>query len=320
MGINVLSLCDGMSCGHIALDRAGIRVDKYFASEIKDIAIKVTMNNYPNTIQIGDVHNINYKNGVLHTENGDFIINIDLVIFGSPCQSFSQAIRADMRTGLKDKMRSGLFFECYRVLNEVKPKWYLFENVGGMKDSDRDILSSMMGVNPIKINSALVSAALRSRYYWSNIPVVGLPRNKNIKLQSALVYGYTERDKARCLMASDSRPNKTPIKMFHRYYSIGFTTLIFKSKEHYQKCLDEYKRLTGGNRKVKAETLDHYTGHVFDGVRYMNQKELEACQTVPQGYTKCLTRNEAANVLGDGWTVDIIAWIFSFMKNEFGNH
>lgn len=105
--------------------------------------------------------------------------------------------------------------------------------------------------------------------------------------------------------------------MFHRYYSTGFTTLIFKSKEHYEECVAEYKRIAGDKRKVQANQLDDYTGNVFDGVRYLTQEELELCQTVPPGYTKCLTRNEAADVLGDGWTVDVIAHIFEGLPAEY---
>ena len=120
--LNVLSLCDGMSCGHIALDQAGFKVNKYYASEIKNIAIKVTNENYPETIQIGDVNKVSYKGGVLFTENGEYSEKFDLVIFGSPCQSFSIAIPSEMRIGLQDMKRSGLFYECYRVLKEVNPK------------------------------------------------------------------------------------------------------------------------------------------------------------------------------------------------------
>lgn len=312
--MNVLSLCDGIGCGRIALERANIKVDKYFASEIKENAIKVAINNYPDIIEIGDVCNVRYINGELFTEKGNFKTNIDLVIFGSPCQSFSIAIKKDMRVGLNDKKRSGIFLECYRILKEIKPKYFFFENVASMKKEDRDLLSIYLGVNPVRINSSLVSAALRDRYYWTNIPIIGLPANKDIKLQNILTEGYTDRDKARCLMARDCAPLRTPIKMFHRYYSTGFTTLIFKSKEHYLNCVKEYNKITGGKRKIKAEGLNNYSGSVFNECRYMNQEELEICQTMPKGYTSCLSRDEAANVLGDGWTIDIITWFFSFIN------
>ena len=282
--MNILSLCDGMSCCHIALDRAGIPVDKYFAAEIKDIGIKVTKANYPDTIHIGDVNKITYKDGTLYTENGNYKVKIDMVAFGSPCQSFSQAMKADMRIGLADKVRSGLFLECYRILKEVNPKWFLLENVGSMRKEDQQFLTECMGVEPIRINSSLVCSALRDRLYWTNIPNVTKPEDKGIKLQNILTSGYTDRDKARALLVSDSRPLVSKDKMLHRYKK--FTTIVWE-----EKCND-------------------------DSIRYLNQTELERCQTVPEGYTSCLTKNEAANVLGDGWTIDVIAHIFSGLTKQ----
>jgi hypothetical protein len=304
-----------MSCGHIALDRAGIEVEQYFAAEIKEIGIKVTKENYPDTIHIGDVNKVSFKDGVLHTEKGDFNVgHIDLVMFGSPCQTFSIAMPTEQRTGLENLKKSGLFYECNRILNEVNPTYFLMENVASMKKEDVATISSLLEVDPIKINSSTIGPALRNRWYWTNIPNVTQPETKEGNLQNILVSGWTDRDKARNLLVSDSRPLTTPVKMFHRYYSTGFTTLIFKSEEHYKQCVEEYERLTGGKRKLTAKDLDGYTGNVFDGVRYLNQEELEKCQTVPEGYTKCLTRNEAADVLGDGWTVDVIAHIFTSLK------
>ena len=286
-GITVLSLCDGMSCCHIALDKVGIKVDRYFAAEIKEIGIKVTKENYPDTIHIGDVNKISYNDGVLYTENGNYAVGkIDLVAFGSPCQSFSQAMKADMRIGLEDKIRSGLFLECYRILREVNPTWFLLENVASMKTEDRDFLSKCMGVQPIRINSKLVGPALRDRLYWTNIPNVTQPEDRNITLQSVLTSGYTDREKARALLVSDSRPLTDKQRMIHRYRNTGFTTIVWEEE---------------GNDNT---------------IRYMNQTELERCQTVPEGYTRCLTRNEAADVLGDGWTVDVIAHILSGLKSE----
>jgi hypothetical protein len=280
--MKVLSLCDGMSVAHIALDKAGIPVEEYYAAEIKKIAIKVAKDNYPDTIHIGDVNKVSYKDGVLYTENGDFTVgHIDLMVFGSPCQSFSIAMKTDMRVGLEDKERSGLFLECYRILKEVNPTWFLLENVASMKQSDRDILTKFMGVEPIRINSKLVGPALRDRYYWTNIPRITQPEDKGISLQSILTSGYTDRLKARALLVSDSRPLATKERMVHRYKKFG--TIIWEEP---------------GND---------------ESVRYLNQTELERCQTVPEGYTKCLTRNEAADVLGDGFTADVIAHIFSFI-------
>ena len=311
IGLNVLSLCDGMSCGHIALDREGVKVNKYFAAEIKDIAVKVTKENYPNTIHIGNVNNISYKDGILHTEIGDFETDIDIVMFGSPCQTFSIACKTDKRIGLEDDNKSGLFLQCYRILREVNPKYFFMENVASMKNDDKDFITELMGVDPVKIDAKIISPELRNRYYWTNLNPKRKLEEKDIFLNSILTDGYTDRKKARNLLVSDSRPLTTPVKMFHRYYSTGFTTLIFKNEEHYKRCVEEYERLSGGKRKISAKDLDDYTGHIFDGVRYMNQIELEKCQCVPEGYTSCLTRNEAADVLGDGWNIDIISWFFS---------
>jgi len=305
-GINVLSLCDGMSCGQIALQKANIKVNKYYASEIKEIAKKVALSNYPNTIHIGNVNNIYYKDGVLHTENGDFRDDIDLVIFGSPCQTFSIAMKSEMRIGLENKEKSGLFIQCHRILNEVSPKYFLMENVERMKKDDEDFISMLLGVNPLRINSKLVSAQLRGRLYWTNIPGIIAPETMNVKLQDILECGYTDRDKARALLVSDSRPLTTPVKMFHRYHSTGFTTLIFKSEEHKNACIEYYEKHYKG---MKGSDIPDNETTVFDGVRYMSQWELERCQTVPEGYTSCLNRNEAADVLGDGWTIDVIAHI-----------
>lgn len=309
--MKVLSLFDGMSCCHIALDKVGIKVDEYYASEIKPIAIKVTRENYPETIQIGDVNKVSYKDGVLYTENGDFNVgHIDLLAFGSPCNSFSISMKTDMRIGLEDKMRSGLFLEAYRILKEVQPTYFFLENVKSMKNEDRDFITKCMGVDPIMIDGALVGPAYRRRYYWTNIPNLTQPKDRGITLQSILTDGYTDRQKARNLLVSDSRPLTTPVKIFYRYYSTGFTTVIFKDEQHYKDCVAEYERIAGGKRKITAKELDNYNRHVFDGVRYLNQEEAEKCHGVPQGYTKCLSRNDSLNVIGDGWQIDVIAHIF----------
>lgn len=323
----VLSLFDGISGARMALDRAGIKVDKYFASEIKDIAIKCAKDNYPDTVEIGDVCKVSFSDGVLHTENGDFKTKIDLIAMGSPCQSFSIAIPDPMRIGLGDKARSGLFYEGYRIMKEVNPKFFLLENVRSMKACDRDVLTGYMGVEPIVMDGADFGPAIRKRYYWTNIPlpafdfVVKKDGYTEVapsgviapSLNGILESGWSDRDKARCLAVIDSRPNSTPVKMFHRYYSTGFTTLIFKDKKHYEACEAEYLRQCGGKRKC-TDTATLVNSDIFNGVRYMTQKEMEICQAVPLGYTKSLTRNEAADVLGDGWQIDVIAHIFEGLK------
>lgn len=169
--MNVLSLFDGMSCGQIALNRLGIYVENYYASEIDKYAIKVTQKNYPNTIQLGDIKNV----------KGEHLPNIDLLLAGSPCQGFSFA----GKQLAFDDPRSALFFEFIRLLKEVKPKCFLLENVP-MKKEYLDVITDLVGVEPILINSALVSAQNRQRYYWTNVPVDGQPEDKGLVLRDIL--------------------------------------------------------------------------------------------------------------------------------------
>lgn len=183
-GITVLSLFDGISCGRIALERADIKVDKYYASEIKKIAIETTMLHYPDTVQIGDVTKVRYENGVLYTEKGDFNVGkIDLLIGGSPCQDFSilRAASGLAITGLEG-MKSRLFYEYLRLLREVNPRFFLLENVKMKKESEKQ-LNEYLGVEGIFINSILVSYQNRPRIYWTNIPNVTLPENRKVNFQ-----------------------------------------------------------------------------------------------------------------------------------------
>lgn len=307
--INVLSLFDGMSCGQLALEKLKIEVSKYFASEIKPSAVDLTQSRYPNTIQLGNIVELDrYKIQSLP--------KVDLLMGGSPCQNLSIAMATEHRSGLSGD-KSGLFYEYYRVLQEVKPTYFLLENVGSMRKDDRDVITELLGVKPIKINSRLVSAQLRNRYYWTNITDIVLPEDRGVKLNDILVDGWSDRDKARCLLESESRPLTTHLKMFHRYYSTGFTTLIFKSKQHYEKCVEHYNENFKGlsAKEIDAKLIEcEIDTSIYDGVRYLYQSELESLQTVPNGYTATLDRNTSAGLLGDGWTVDVIAHILSFME------
>ena len=174
--MNVLSLFDGMSCGQIALNKLGIKYDNYFACEIDKYAMQVTQHNYPNTIQIGDVQFVTKETFGTH--------KIDLVIGGSPCQGFSFAGK---QLNFEDP-RSALFFEFVRLVKELKPKYFLLENVK-MKKEYQDVITQYMGVEPIEINSALVSAQNRRRLYWTNIPNVGQPEDKGIVLKDIIEKG-----------------------------------------------------------------------------------------------------------------------------------
>lgn len=349
--MNVLSLFDGMSCGQIALNRSGIVPKKYFASEIKPHAIRCTQENYPDTIQVGDVCKVHFVDGVLYTENGSFDIgNIDLMIGGSPCQDFSLANHK--RDGLNG-VKSGLFFEYLRLLKECQPTYFLLENVA-MNDKDLELISQYVGTYPVNINSELVSAQMRNRNYWTNIgPAyfdlfgfrhcsIPQPKDRKIMLKDILEYGFVDREKSVCLLESESRPLKQQHKMAHRFLDKGFITLVAKDEETFLRV----KEATaigfvdiGNNQAVDLSyptsstrrglsmadksncLLRNNQYFVFqDGdLRYFTQTELERLQTVPEGYTSILSRNDAACLLGDGWTVDVIAYIFGFLPEQFKN-
>lgn len=294
--MNVLSCFDGMSCGQIALNKIGAKIDKYYASEIKPFAIKVTQENFPNTIQLGDITKV----------DGLVLPKIDLIIAGSPCKDLSSANKT--KDGL-DGVKSGLFYEFIRLFNETNPTYFLLENVK-MDKKWEDEISKILGVYPIEIDSAWVTGAFRKRLYWTNIPIRKDLVNKNVNLQDILEYGYTERTKARCLLESDSRPLATPVKMFHRHYSSGFTTLIFKDRQHYIDCKNHYDT----NYKGLSANDIVCDSNVYDGVRYLTKKERELLQSVPVGYCDSLRENEAASLLGDGWTVDVIAHLLEGIK------
>ena len=198
--MNVLSLFDGMSCGRLALERAGFPVTNYFASEIDKYAIEVARANYPDTVHLGDVTTVGTKHGRLFYEDENGVgcgADIDLLIGGSPCQGFSWAGK---RLNFDDP-RSALFFEYVRLLRALKPRWFLLENVN-MKQEHQDVITEHLGVKPVRINSNLVSAQNRDRLYWTNIPVRSMPENKRVYLKDILENGFTDRDKSHCIDAN----------------------------------------------------------------------------------------------------------------------
>lgn len=203
--MNILSLFDGISCGRVALERAGIKINRYYASEIDKYAIQVAQKNYPDTIQLGDINEWQYWN-----IDWD---SIDLVIGGSPCQDLSIAKKD--RKGLNGE-RSGLFWKYVEVLQRAKPKYFLLENVASMPKEAKQLITDILGVEPITINSALVSAQQRKRLYWTNIPNITQPEDKGILLKDILESGMpcdvinkgfeiskVNMDKSQCLCARD---------------------------------------------------------------------------------------------------------------------
>ena len=285
--INVLSLFDGISCGHIALDKAGISINKYYASEIDKYAIKVTNKNYPETINLGDVTTVS---GELFTEK------IDLLIGGSPCQGFSQA--GKMKNF--DDPRSKLFWEYVRILQEVKPKYFLLENVV-MKQEWQDIISEALGVKPIMIDSSLTSAATRKRLYWTNIPGVGQPEDLGITFGD-----IRERD----------------VQEGSIYYTDKGLDWIRRHEKRTGKTL----RIIGDSDKMQmleASMYKKYSSQRFFGIedthglRYITVTECERCMNVPDGYTDCCSNTQRYKQLGNGWEVNTITHIFRTLKNVF---
>lgn len=279
--MNVLSLFDGMSCGQIALNRLGIKYDKYFASEIDEYAIKVTQHNYPETIQIGDVLNV----------KGSDLPKIDLMFGGSPCQGFSFAGK---RLNFEDP-RSKLFFEFVRLRDELKPKYFLLENVK-MKKEHEDVITEHMGVEPIRINSKLVSAQSRERLYWTNIPNIEQPEDKGILVKDIL--DYTIQHKI--------LPPKTIQAQIHyakNYKATGKAPTLTRELAHgwgkniTPKCYVEIKAITGEDR-------------------LFTPLECERLQTVPDNYSSIVSNTQRFNLLGNGWTVDVITHIFKNMDYE----
>lgn len=396
--MNVLSLFDGMSCGQQAFERSGIKVDKYFASEIDKYAIKVTMANYPNTIQLGSVVDV----------NGYDLPKIDLLIGGSPCQSFSFAgKRKGMSTkceteiltlnqylemkseGFEFEGQSYLFWEYMRLLNEVKPKYFLLENVI-MGEKWEKILSKAIGVNSIEINSSLLSAQNRRRLYWTNIgmqpsgffgdleSIIKQPKDKLILLKDILEnevdekyflsdksIDYINRNKRNLAFQMDENDEKSSCitAVFQKqipYNQIVVHNLQKRSADrpsiqnnknaggsgHLSRqdgktyCLDtgntQAVEITSGTlrthkdgegfREVKsgkgatipARAREDGSGQnvvsINSRIRRLTPIECERLQTVKDNYTNYVSDSQRYKMLGNGWTVDVISYIFSFIQ------
>jgi DNA-cytosine methyltransferase len=372
--MNVLSLFDGMSCGMIALDRLGIKVDKYYASEIDKYAMQVSAANYPEIIQVGDITKIDLST----------LPKIDLVMGGSPCQGFSVAGK-----GLAfDDPRSALFFEFVKCVNELKPKYFLLENVN-MKKEWLQVINEYMGVEGIKINSALVSAQNRQRWYWTNIPTIEQPEQRGIVLSDILendaeepmysnIYGgfgekkprehYGKSVTIRANSGGGSIPN-VKIKDFDKNldkmttkegkaYALTASyngAVAWNSIEKKQRSMVpvvkamtevrtpeanqiryEHKRKTGKDWSPRHmrhlverpdEKMNTLTGsltkqHILQITKEENKVswrkltpiECERLQTVPDNYTNHVSNTQRYKMLGNGWTIEVIAHILKNME------
>jgi DNA (cytosine-5)-methyltransferase 3A len=313
--INVLSLFDGISCGQLALQKAGIEYNQYFASEIDKYPIAVTQKRFPETIQLGNIENWHKWK----------LPKIDLIIGGSPCQGFSSA---GNQLNFDDP-RSKLFFEFVNVINHYKPQYFLLENVK-MKKEWSDIITKYMKVKPILINSALVSAQRRKRLYWTNIPNVMQPKDKKILLQDIIEHGYTEKNKSYCLVSSYTPSLKRYLKK-HMHQIVWNNWNAHKSKLRIianSRCIDEKSpscttRMNNPNNN--GTTVLFYKNLTW---RKLTPLECERLQTIPDNYTlvahphfhgKMMSDSRRYMMIGNAWTVDVIAHIFSFMNYNKGD-
>ena len=308
--LNVLSLFDGMSCGQLALKKAGIKVNKYFSSEIDKYAIKVTQANFPDTIQLGDVKAI--------TSNQ--VGTIDLFIGGSPCQGFSFAGK---QLNFNDP-RSKLFFEYARLLKEIKPKYFLLENVR-MKKESQDIISKCLGIEPIAINSNIVSAQNRYRLYWTNIPFT-MPKDKGLILADILE--PLEDLDPKYLAGDNLLKNYKGGDQLNPDYKSQANTVHDITKPGPTLCAGTHGYANGyiqsmdvrkKSKAIRSGGRGSYDRHEWDSVdnlhcRKLTPLECERLQTVPDRYTEEVSDTQRYKMLGNGWTVDVIAHIFGGLK------
>lgn len=332
--MKVVSLFDGISCGKVALERAGIAVEEYVAFEIDKYAIQISKKNHPDIRQMGDVTKADFSK----------YEGFDLVIGGSPCQGFSFAGK---QLNFEDP-RSKLFFEFVRAVKEVKPKYFLLENVK-MKKEFENIISEYLGVEPIEINSGLVSAQSRKRLYWTNIPNVDLPEDKGIMLKD-IVHENEEQKRQelekyivpfdKTLQILDKEVQKGKIgysrkdSQANRVYSIHGKSVTLcgearggaaKMGQYLFGCLtpDRVEKRQNGQRFNNGEksytlTAQDKHGVLIDGyIRKLTPIECERLQTLPDNYTQAegVTDAQRYKCLGNGWTADVIAHIFRNIPN-----
>lgn len=310
MGINVLSLFGGIECGRVAMDRASIEIENYFSSEINPDSIKVALTNYPSVNQIGDITKL-----IEIDEDGNIVSvsdvlkalpKINLLIGGSPCQGLSKA-KSD-RQNLKDP-RSKLFFHYVKIrewlIKNNNPNLiFLLENVVPDKDTI-EIMNEKMGVQPIEIDSVLVSAQRRLRLYWTNIDVREQPKPKNIKIKD-IVYDNTYK------IFQDERIEKTKV------FTKNYVKWDMSGKGHGSQQ-DRAYYLEGTMCTIPKQQTESKTSIYLGGDKYRRSHpiEIERMQTLPDNYTSCIqSPNKRMGLVGDGWTVDVIVHILSFIDKS----
>lgn len=347
----VLSLFDGISCGRVALERAGIPISQYYASEIDKYAIQIAQKNYPTTVQLGDINN---------WENWNIPLP-DLIMGGSPCQGFSFA----GKQLAFDDPRSKLFFKFVEIVNYYKPKYFILENVR-MKKEFLNIISNHLGVEPICINSSLVSAQNRIRYYWTNIPNISQPTDTHIYLKDIIEHGVCDRDKSYCIDANYWKGGN-----LKQYFEKHRRQIVYNhcdqngylDKKGHQSNNRIYTDRgksptlitpTGGGKQVKVlhtsergrrltpdgTKRDDKCGKIVRGyeirpdgktcalttvqkdnyltedyvIRKLTPMECERLQTLPDNYTLGISTTQRYRALGNAWTVDVVAHILSYLS------
>lgn len=306
--MNVLSLFDGISCGQVALNKCGVKIDKYYAAEIDQRAISVTQRNWPKTIQFGSVTKIKSEH---------FMSPIHLLMGGSPCQGFSFAGK---QLNFDDP-RSKLFFEFVRLKNELKPTYFFLENVRMTKES-QSVITELLGVEPVFVDSSLVCAATRKRLYWTNIPGFTMPSDRGILLQDILIEkGYPDEKKSLCLTANykfnpSIRDYKRSQKQLIRTNSPLLAGIDEKITYHKQQRV--YSDLgkapnvdtqSGGGRGIKLAIDDNV-------YRKLSVVECERLQGLPDNYSRGTSQSARYHALGNGWQVDTIVEFFKHLPKD----
>lgn len=275
--MKVLSLFDGISCGMLALQRANIKVDVYDAYEIDKYAIKISEYNFPSIIHKGNVYDAKYYEG-----------EYDLLIGGSPCTYWSIARGYDRETTCTG-IGFDLFMQYYRALKEVKPIYFLYENNYLISKDIQNEITKYLGVNPIMIDSAKVSGQSRKRLYWTNIPGISQPKDKNIIFKNVLTT-INWKPVSKWVYSYDGEKQKiTKLKTINSLKSPTLTTSATHSREYI----------------VNEERTHYFT---------IDRHDREELQTLPRGYCDVVSTTQANKAIGNGWTVDVIAHILSFIK------
>ncbi|MGQ2985371.1 DNA cytosine methyltransferase [Flavobacterium sp.] len=322
-GINVFSLFDGISCARLALEKAGIKINKYYSSEIDKSALKIQEHHYgsdPKFIQLGDVRNI---------KGLDLADEIDLVVMGSPCTNLSSINPIDRR-GLEGS-ESKLFYEAIRIIKEIfifqpyhKKLYFLMENVASMKAVDRDKITEELSnifedeVQLLKIDSALLAPAHRRRLYWTNIPNVSVPEPVGLNYADILENGYVDRDKANVLLSG----NVTLTNGLLRHFKMSIGNIIYKDKDFAELSTEEkllrYPQiLANSGYQGKARDIKNDLDFPNGCYRHPTIREYSRMMTIPDNYVdgvSGVSKTEKQKTLGLAFTVDVVAHLFQGLK------